>query len=110
MAVEGKLKDAIIELERAVKLEDELSYFEPPTWYYPTRQSLGAVLLQAGKSERAEAIYRQDLVEFPANGWSLFGLMKALQRQDKAEKAKEVERQFREVWRYADTVLTASRF
>ena len=28
---------------------------EPPYWYYPVQQSLGAALLQAGRADEAEA-------------------------------------------------------
>lgn len=109
-ATAGDYETAIESLRRAVESEDTLNYDEPPTWHYPTRQSLGAVLLQAGKPERAEAVYREDLATFPENGWSLFGLMKALRRQGKTERARDVERRFREAWRHADVVLTESRF
>lgn len=101
---------AIEALEQAVESEDELNYDEPPTWHYPVRQSLGAVLLNAGQPERAEVIYRDDLAKFPDNGWSLFGLMKALRAQGKVEQAQEVERRFQQAWRHADVVLSSSRF
>lgn len=81
---------------------------EPPTWHYPVRQSLGAVLLEAGHPERAAAIYREDLERFPDNGWSLFGLKQALGAQD--EQADEVQRRFRDAWQYADIDLPSLRF
>ncbi|NBD18853.1 MAG: hypothetical protein GVY04_22780 [Cyanobacteria bacterium] len=101
---------AIQSLEQAVKQEDALKYDEPPTWHFPTRQALGAVLLEAGELQRAETIYQEDLVNFPNNGWSLFGLLAVFQRQGKTEEANEIQRRFREAWQYADIVLTASRF
>ena len=58
-----------------------------PTWYYPIRHSLGAVLLQAGRAEEAETAYREDLKRFPENGWALFGLMQALRAEGKAAEA-----------------------
>lgn len=66
--------EAITHLKEAVNLQDNLPYIEPPPWYYPTRQSLGAVLLEAEKPAEAEAVYRKDLTVNPDNGWSLFGL------------------------------------
>ncbi|KPV41949.1 hypothetical protein AN478_00095 [Thiohalorhabdus denitrificans] len=101
---------AIASLEQAVEREDALNYDEPPTWHYPTRQSLGAVLLEAGRVERAEAVYRADLARFPENGWSLFGLLESLRRQGELEEARAVQRRFRQAWRHADVVLTGSRF
>lgn len=108
-ATDGSFEVAIDRLERAVEREDALNYNEPPSWYYPTRQALGAVLLQADQPVRAEQIYRQDLLEFPDNGWSLFGLMKALRRQGSVQEASEVRHRFLDAWQHADLVLTDSR-
>ncbi len=106
----GRLDRAIDSLGRAVEREDALNYDEPPSWHYPTRQSLGAVLLQAGRPADAEAVYEKDLREFPNNGWSLYGLLSALRMQGRAEEAREIQRRFREAWQYADVALTSSRF
>lgn len=109
-ATEGEFDVAIDRLEQAVEREDALNYDEPPSWHYPTRQALGAVLLKAGQPGRAEQVYRQDLQEFPDNGWSLFGLMKALRQQGNGYEAEEVQRRFQDAWQHADVVLTDSRF
>ncbi|RFF27485.1 MULTISPECIES: tetratricopeptide repeat protein [unclassified Wenzhouxiangella] len=106
----GDYPAAIEALEQAVEREDELNYDEPPSWHYPVRQSLGAILLEAGHPERAAAVYREDLAKFPDNGWSLYGLMQALRAQDEAERALEVQQRFQEAWQHADVVLTSSRF
>ncbi len=100
---------AISHLTKAVELEDQLRYDEPPTWFYPCRQNLGAVLLEAGKYEEAEKIYRQNLREIPDNGWGLFGLHQALLKQSKIDEAAEVKKQFKESWKYSDIELTSSR-
>ncbi|MDX1582013.1 MAG: hypothetical protein R3338_00265 [Thermoanaerobaculia bacterium] len=109
-AAKGNFEDAIEKLDRAVELEDDLNYDEPPTWHYPTRHSLGAVLLEAGEAERAEAVYREDLETFPDNGWALFGLLESLRRQGETEAAAKTDQKLREAWRHADVVLTSSRF
>ncbi|MDK8462535.1 hypothetical protein [Marinobacter sp. SS13-12] len=109
-ATEGEFDVAIDRLEQAVEREDALNYDEPPSWHYPTRQALGAVLLKASQPGRAEQVYRQDLQEFPDNGWSLFGLMKALRQQGNGYEAEEVQRRFLDAWQHADVVLTDSRF
>lgn len=109
-AARGELQSAIASLETAVERQDELNYDEPPTWHYPTRQSLGAVLLLSNQPEEAERVYRDDLNIFPDNGWSLHGLLDSLRRQGKTEEAAEVERRLREAWRHSDVVLTSSRF
>ena len=74
------------------------------------RQSLGAVLLDAGHAREAEAAYRQDLEHNPHNGWSLFGLAKALSDQGRDEEAQEAEQRFRKAWQSADVELETSVF
>jgi predicted Zn-dependent protease len=76
----------------------------------PTRQALGAVLLQAGRAADAEAVYGKDLEQHPKNGWSLYGLAQALHAQGKSEQAALVESGFAQAWKQADVKLTASRF
>ena len=99
---------AVAHYTRAVEVQDELPYTEPPFWYYPTRHSLGKALLAAGQHAEAEAVYRQDLDMYPRNGWAMFGLIEALKAQDKD--ASDVESRFETVWANADVTLTASRF
>ncbi len=109
-AKRGAYDDAIMRLHRAVLLEDNLIYNEPPDWHVPVRQALGAVLLTAGRPAEAEAVYWQDLALNRENGWALFGLMQSLRAQDKTEQAAMVEERFKKAWQRADVALTASRF
>ena len=106
----GKLDEGIAHFREALKIEDAGLYFEPPKWYYPIRQSLGAALLKAGRPAEAEAVYREDLKRFPENGWSLFGLAAALKAQGKSADAKAVGQRFAKAWSAADVKLVASRF
>jgi tetratricopeptide (TPR) repeat protein len=109
-AKRGDYEKAIAQLHRAVLLEDNLIYNEPPDWHIPVRQSLGAVLLDAGRAAEAEAIYWQDLEQNRENGWSLFGLMQSLRAQGKDDQADVIEKRFTKAWQRADVTLTASRF
>ena len=109
-AKHGDYEQAIARLHRAVLLEDNLIYNEPPDWHVPVRQSLGAVLLEAGRAPEAEAVYWQDLSLNRENGWSLFGLMQSLRAQGKEEQAVMIEKRFKKAWNQADVTLTASRF
>src|SRR5262249_40021515 len=68
-------------LRAAVAEQDSHWFTEPPPWYFPVRQALGAVLLQAGRAGDAEQVYREDLRRNPGNGWSLFGLAASLRAQ-----------------------------
>ena len=106
----GRLDEGIAHFQDALKIEDAGLYFEPPKWYYPIRESLGAALLKAGRPAEAEAVYREDLKRFPENGWSLFGLAAALKAQGKSAEAAAVNGRFAKAWQRADVKLTASRF
>ena len=99
---------AVTHFERAVQVQDDLPYTEPPFWYYPTRLSLGKALLADGQTTEAEAVYRLNLENYPRNGWALFGLMQALEAQGKD--TADVESRFDVVWSQADVTLTASTF
>ncbi len=109
-AKRGDYNKAISHLERGVRLEEELNYDEPPPWLIPVRQSLGAILLDAGRPAEAEKVYRQDLLNYPENGWSLYGLHQSLVAQGKTEAAADAKRRAEIAWARADVSLSASRF
>jgi tetratricopeptide (TPR) repeat protein len=91
---------------RAVELQDALVYDEPPAWYYPMRESLGAATLLSGDSAGAEAIFREGLKRSPNNGRMLFGLLESLKAQKKSDAAAWVEREFTKAWAGADLKLS----
>jgi tetratricopeptide (TPR) repeat protein len=92
----------------AVDLQDKLTYDEPPDWYYPVRESLGAALLSAGKPAEAEVVFREGVRRSPRNGRMLFGLMGSLNAQGKTEEAQWVKREYDAAWAKADVVLRVS--
>ncbi len=106
----GRHDEAIASLRAAVAAQDAHWFTEPPPWYFPVRQALGAVLLAAGRAAMAESVYRDDLRRNPDNGWALFGLAQALRAQGKEAEAAAAEQGFRAAWARADVALTASRF
>ena len=93
-----------------MQLEDDLPYMEPPYWTSPTRQTLGAILLDARRPTDAEAAYRDDLKKHPDNGWSLFGLLQSVRAQGKSEDAQDIEGRFQRAWANSDVALTGSRY
>ena len=100
-------RDQSIQLwTKAVAAADRLPYDEPPVWFYPLRESLGAALLQSDKAAQAEKVFRDDLVRHPRNARSLFGLRESLIKQGKDADAAWVQRDFEEAWKNADTKLT----
>lgn len=98
----GRTDAAVKLLREAVALEDDLTYDEPPAWYYPMRQVLGNTLLAAGRAKEAEAAFREDLRHNRENGWSLHGLAAALAQQGRKKEAAAIADRFNAVWAEAD--------
>ena len=117
LSLDARLAGARGEHDRAVKFwqqavaaADQLPYDEPPVWFYPVRESLGAALLAANRAPDAERVFRDDLVKHPRNARSLFGLQAALAKQGKEVDAAWVQREFDDAWRNADSKLTLEDF
>lgn len=98
----GDAKAAAAELAAAAAMEDKLPYMEPPYWYSPVRQSLGAAQLSAGDLGAAEQSFRAGIERTPNNAWSLFGLAEVLRRQGRAEEAEVIRQRFQRAWLGAD--------
>ena len=95
---ENKLEDARAAFERAVKLQDGLVYSEPPHWYYPVRQSLGAVLVRMNKLDAAEEVFRESLARAPNNGWALYGLSEVYRRGEQKAAAAAAQKRLDKAW------------
>lgn len=86
----GRREEGLACLRQAVALDDGLQYEEPWSWPQPTRHALGALLMDAGQHDEAEAVYRADLgldgslprpSQHPRNVWALHGLNECLVRR-----------------------------
>jgi tetratricopeptide (TPR) repeat protein len=104
-AAKGNAEAAIQHWRAAAEAQDNLNYDEPPDWYYPVRESLGAALLVIGKAKEAEGVFREDQRRNPRNPRSLFGLKESLAAQHADTDAAWVDRQFRAAWKNADVEL-----
>jgi tetratricopeptide (TPR) repeat protein len=101
----GHGESAIKHWRAAAEAQDKLNYTEPPDWYYPVRESLGAALLTSDKAKEAEEVFREDLRRNPRNPRSLFGLKESLAAQRLDNDAAWVEREFAKAWKNADGAL-----
>ena len=90
---------AINRLQKAVAVQDTLKYGEPPDWFFPVRESLGAALLMKGDVAEAEKVFRDDLDRNPRNPRSLFGLQQTLKKQGRDYDAGFIENQFNASWK-----------
>ncbi len=101
----GERETAVSEWRRAITLEAALQYDEPPPWFYPVRQSLGAALLAAGHADAAEQVFRETLETHPRDGRLLFGLWQALLAQHRNSEATLVREQHEAAWQNATVEL-----
>ncbi|HET8726156.1 MAG TPA: tetratricopeptide repeat protein, partial [Alphaproteobacteria bacterium] len=95
---EGDLDTAIDHLKTAAATEESLIYMEPPYWYYPVRQTLGATLLQAGRVDEAKVEFETALAKAPNSGWALYGLREVAQARNDQAAIEEMEARLTEAW------------
>ncbi len=83
----------------------------------PSRHALGALLLEQGRVEEAEAVYRADLgldetlsraCQHPDNVWSLHGFHECLRRLNKTSEADIVKLRLDLAMARADVPIQAS--
>ena len=113
----GNFDAAFEHLGRAVELDDNLPYDEPWGWMQPTRHALGALLMEQGRLDEAEAIYRADLgldgqlrraCWHPDNVWSLHGLHECLTRRGETVEANHIKQRLDVAVARADVRIESS--
>lgn len=101
---QGDIATAVAKLKASVSTYDQLFYDEPPPFFYPVRETLGGMLLRANKVQEALQVFREDLVMFPGNGRSMYGLYKSLEAQGSpCDREREA---FERAWSSADIRLS----
>ena len=105
----GYANTAIDEFRHAANLQDSLPYMEPPFWYYPVRQSLGAALLMANRPEEAAEVFKAALKQSPGNGWVIYGLKEAQTKLGDEAGAKESEAALAKAWAGSPDMLALPR-
>ncbi|WP_380054266.1 hypothetical protein ACFE33_13220 [Falsihalocynthiibacter sp. SS001] len=113
----GEHETAFAHLRKSVEIDDNLPYDEPWGWMQPTRHALGALLLEQGHVEEAEAVYRADLgldntlsraCQHPGNVWSLHGLHECLTRRGETLEAAHIKLQLDKATARAEVPIKAS--
>lgn len=115
----GEHETAFRHLYAAVERDDSLPYDEPWGWMQPARHALGALLLDQGRIEEAEAVYRADLgldatlaraCQHPNNVWSLHGLHECLTRRGETVEAAHIRPLLDKALARAEVPIRASCF
>jgi tetratricopeptide (TPR) repeat protein len=106
----GNLDAGFALLREAASRDSDLAYNEPWGWMVPAAHALGALLLESGRVEEAEEVYRDDLKRHPNNGWSLHGLAECRRRSGDASGAESVDEMFAAAWSRADIKIPGSCF
>jgi tetratricopeptide (TPR) repeat protein len=83
---------------KAVTIENKIPYMEPPYWYYPVSQSLGASLYRLGRYDEARNAFNAALVSSPNNGWALFGLAATERAQGRKVQAAAADAALKRAW------------
>jgi tetratricopeptide (TPR) repeat protein len=109
-AAEGELLQAVADIGRAVRLEDSMTYTEPPDWLNPTRHALGDALLKAGLPVEAAVVFWQDLKRYPDSPFALKGLVESYRAQGDIAMAETLQARFDAAWKGADIKLSSARF
>ena len=108
--LQGQLAESVDQsvahLQMAAAAQDALTYDEPEPWPWSVRETLGAVLLKAGRAAEAEKVFRTDLEKNPASGRTLFGLTMSLDAQGRTAEAAIVKREFDDAWKQATSPLS----
>jgi tetratricopeptide (TPR) repeat protein len=82
----------------ATAIEDNITYMEPPWWYYPVQQSLGAALYRVGRYDEARNAFMAALAKSPNNGWALYGLAATERAQGRKLQAAAADEALRRAW------------
>jgi tetratricopeptide (TPR) repeat protein len=106
---EGDQTAAINLLEKAAGAQDAIPYMEPPFWYYPVRQSLGAALLKTGHPEEAEKEFRAALERERSSAWALYGLKEAAKAKGDTVVEQKAAEDLAKAWRGDPDMLNLER-
>ncbi len=105
---EKRMNDAVVALVKAVTTEENMIYNEPRDWLLNPKHFLGNAFLVNDDGEKAEGVFRKDLLNNNENGWALFGLYKSLLQQKKNKEAVKVLIRFKAAFSKAGVKITSS--
>lgn len=100
---------AITHFTNAAEIQKEIPYNEPPFWYYPVSQSLGAAFFRAGRYEEARQAFKAALFTAPNSALALYGLAQTERKLGNRRETQAAEQAFRAVWKGDNSWLQMGR-
>jgi tetratricopeptide (TPR) repeat protein len=104
---DGNIPQAITHFKQAVTGEEAMVYNEPRDWMLNPKQYLGAAYLAARQWQNAENTFKRDLNQNVQNVWSLYGLLAALNEQQKKVEANIIGKQLELAGKESDVRMDA---
>jgi tetratricopeptide (TPR) repeat protein len=106
---QGRYGEAVDLYRKAIVIEGRIPYQEPPYWYYPVNQSLGAALFLAGRPGEASEAFRAALAQAPNSGWALYGLAQSEAAQSRNVQAAATRQALGRAWAGQQNWLSMNR-
>jgi tetratricopeptide (TPR) repeat protein len=104
---EKRMPEAIMALEKASAIEENMVYNEPRDWLLNPKHYLGNAYLAYGDGVKAGETFKKDLLNNHENGWALMGLHQAFILQNKKTDAGKVMSSFKKAFALADVQITS---
>ena len=105
LSAKGNMVGEITALRVAVQKQDEIGYSEPPAFFYPVRETLGAAFFRSQRYDEAERTFREELARDIDNPRALYGLAETLGREGRSSEASSVRDRYTLAWARADATL-----
>ncbi|SRX73687.1 tetratricopeptide repeat protein [Aequorivita antarctica] len=105
LVAENDYEKGIPTLEKAVKMEKDLGYSEPPYYPRPTLLSLAAAYIKKGEFEKAESCYEKILDKHPNSAIAYWGQMKLYKAQKQQDKYEGIKSKFDAITQYGDKAV-----
>lgn len=102
LVAEKNYVEGIKTLEKAVKMEKDLGYSEPPYYPRPTLLSLASAYIISGDYKKAEDCYERMLDKHPNSAIAYWGLMKMYKKNGEKDKYEMVKAKFENITQYGD--------
>lgn len=106
---EGDKAGAIASLTKAADTQDTIPYMEPPFWYYPVRQSLGAALMMNGEVDAAQKEFAAALERERNSALVLYGIKEAAKAKGDTSAEKQAADGLAKLWKGDPAMLNLGK-